>query len=152
MSDRPPPDRCATERSAGRRRSTPLEILEIFRRLDPDVAIKDVCAFLYVCENEGISVGELAFLLGTSRSTATRTVAYLSEAQGKRPALLDLRAWPQDWRVKIVRLTDQGRALRDRVNGVVAEARPAAPPDEERPDPVGVVAAALPPAVPPACH
>ncbi|HYE50803.1 MAG TPA: hypothetical protein VEB20_14505 [Azospirillaceae bacterium] len=125
-----------------RRRSSPLEILETFRRIDPEVALKDVCAFLYVCENEGISVGELAYLLGTSRSTTTRTVAYLAEGVAGGPPLVDLRPWPQDWRVKIVRLTAEGRALRDRINGVVAEARPVAPAPEEEDGPL--------PAAPPA--
>ncbi|QJE72453.1 hypothetical protein HHL28_04485 [Aerophototrophica crusticola] len=60
-----------------RQRSTPLEVLELFREWDPDVSLKAACAFLYVAENEGISISELAFLLRTSLSTATRVVAAL---------------------------------------------------------------------------
>lgn len=108
-----------------RRRSTPLEVIEMFRTWHPDVSIKTACAFLYVAENEGISISELAYLLKTSLSTATRIVAALAEP-GK--ALLEVRPWPDDGRVRTVHLSGTGRDFMDRVNDTVVDARPIEPP------------------------
>ncbi len=108
-----------------RQRSTPLEVLELFREWDPDVSLKAACAFLYVAENEGISISELAFLLRTSLSTATRVVAALG---GPGSGLVEVRPWPSDGRVRTVHLSPFGRQMRDRLNGSVQDARPVEPP------------------------
>ncbi|MFM2041970.1 MAG: hypothetical protein RLY86_546 [Pseudomonadota bacterium] len=114
-----------TAATTKRRKNTPLEVIELFRDWYPDASLKSACAFLYVAENEGISMSELAFLLKTSLSTATRIAAALS---GGRNGLLEVRPWPGDGRVRTVHLSPRGRTLMDLVNAEVVDARPIAPP------------------------
>ena len=47
-----------------RRRDTVLAGLEEFRRIDPGITVTGIVTFLYVCENEGISMTELASVAG----------------------------------------------------------------------------------------
>jgi len=106
-------------------RSTPLEVLELFRTWDPEVSLKAACAFLYVAENEGLSISELAYLLRTSASTATRVVAQLASPSPEEPEpLLEVRPWPGDGRVRTVHLGARGRELLEQVNSSIREAQP----------------------------
>lgn len=112
-----------------RRRNSCLQALEEFRTLSDSVTLKHVVAFLYVCENEGINLRELAQVGGFTDSTASRTARALASpgAAGALPpalGLMDLRIDLRDDRSRTLHLTETGRRLRDRIDGVIAEARP----------------------------
>ncbi len=116
---RPPP----------RRRNSCLQALEEIRTLSQAATLKDVVAFLYVCENEGINLRELAQVCGFTDSTASRTARSLAPhgaAGALTPALglIELRTDPRDDRSRTLHLTDLGRGLRDRIDRLIAEARP----------------------------
>jgi DNA-binding MarR family transcriptional regulator len=104
-------------------------VLEEVRGLSPAATLKDVVAFLYVCENEGINLRELAQVCGFTDSTASRTAASLAAAGalGALPpalGLIELRRDSRDDRSRTLHLTDAGRRLLDRVERLIAEAHP----------------------------
>ena len=116
-------------RSPPRRRNSCLQALEEVRALSTAATLKDVVAFLYVCENEGINLRELAQVCGFTHSTASRTARSLApsgSAGALPPALgwIELRTDPRDDRGRTLHLTSDGRRLRDRIDQLIAEARP----------------------------
>ena len=98
-------------------RSLPLDLMEELRRLDPDMSLKEAAALLYVAENEGISLGELRWVMRVSQCTVSRVVARLSQGLGGRPGLelLEVAPWPGDARVRCVQLTARARQMLARV-------------------------------------
>lgn len=112
--------------SGTRRRNTVLEVLEVFRSLDGTGRISTVLAFLYVCENEGLSVSELALACGFNKATASRSIRSLASkgTRGALPPALGLVSLTQEGRIRSLRLTPQGQALRDRIDAVIARAVP----------------------------
>ena len=112
---------------APRRRDTVLAALEAFRGLHAQVCVTQIVAFLYICENEGINLKELAFVCGATDATASRTARGLShpDAPGSlSPALglVELRENPEDGRGRLLYLTDKGRAMRERIDQLIAQA------------------------------
>ena len=65
-----------TER-AERRRNSLLACLVALRRLAPDITVSEMLALLYVAENGGIRVTELAELMDTTKATASRAARAL---------------------------------------------------------------------------
>ena len=107
-----------------RRRDCILEALLAFRELNDRVSFSEVVAFLYTCENEGLSVQELAFVAGMSQSTASRTLRSLGPADSPWSAppalgLIEPYLHPTDGRSHLLHLTDEGRRLRDRLDGII---------------------------------
>lgn len=110
---------------APRRRNACLAVLEKLRRTCGEMSVSETVAFLYVCENEGINIRELAQLAGLSASSASRTARRLA-SPGARFALapsfglVELRLQPGDGRGRILYLTALGRALRDELDQIIA--------------------------------
>ena len=111
-----------------RRRNALLQALEHFRALDPSLVITDLLVFLYVCENEGLNVKELAQVSRLTEATASRRARALGEpgAQGAMaPAVGLLEAFQgEDGRARLIYLTDKGRRMRDQLEQVIATADP----------------------------
>ena len=100
-----------------------LEALETFRLWRPSAGLTDFLSFLYVCENEGATVKELAYLGRTSAATMSRSIKYLAESpECDVPAeclcLLRLCSHPDDGRLRTVFLTDEGRQLRREIEAL----------------------------------
>ena len=116
-------------RPPARKRNSCLQALEEVRGLSQAATLKDVVAFLYICENEGINLRELAQVCGFTDSTASRTARSLAprgSAGALPPALglIELRPDPRDDRGRTLHLTEAGRRLRERIDRLIAEARP----------------------------
>jgi DNA-binding MarR family transcriptional regulator len=111
-----------------RRRSACLAALERMRTWRKDVPLNDVVAFLYVCENEGVTLRELAALTRLDQSTASRTIARLANpgdlAGGAPPPLVHARARDDDGRALALFLSDTGRSLRSDIDAIIARANP----------------------------
>jgi DNA-binding MarR family transcriptional regulator len=112
-----------------RQRDSLLEALLIFRALDPRVSVSEIIAFLYTCENEGLSVQELAYITGMSQSAASRNLRALgreSSPWAKPPALglVDPFLRASDGRSHVLHLSEEGRRLRERLDGVIRRAVP----------------------------
>ncbi|MDO1559450.1 MarR family transcriptional regulator [Brevundimonas sp. 2R-24] len=103
-----------------RRRSTCLQALEAFRRAAPRGGLTELLAFLYVCENEGVNVRELAQLCAIPPLAASRAARALSAPGGG--GLIELRRNPSDYRSRTLHLTEPGRALREQVDEAVIDA------------------------------
>ncbi len=108
-----------------RRRDTVLAAVETFRALDMGINVSNILVFLYVAENEGISVTELATISGLNKPTASRSVRALTQ-RGSRCALapylglVELCAQGPARNSKTIRLTRQGRDLCARIDRLIA--------------------------------
>jgi DNA-binding MarR family transcriptional regulator len=112
-----------------RPRNTLLASLHLFKTLDPRVSVNEIMAFLHVCENEGLTVQELADAGRLTQSTASRSLRALGPADSEwslQPALGLVRAYlhPNDGRSHVVQLTERGLDLRERLDGLIRGAEP----------------------------
>lgn len=112
-----------------RHRNAVLESLELFREQSPNIWVSNMLAFLYVCENEGINVKELAQVCRFNEATASRSIRSLAEKDtpGALPpalGLIELVQNPQDGRGRLLRLTEKGRRLRDELDGIIRAGHP----------------------------
>jgi DNA-binding MarR family transcriptional regulator len=115
-----------------RRRDSILAALELFRKLTPDLWINNVLTFLYVCENEGLNIKELAQLARLSEPTASRSIRSFATPEtpgAMKPCLglVELVENPEDGRGRLIYLTAAGRALALEIEAVISEARPIFP-------------------------
>src|SRR3569832_223679 len=121
--------------AARRERNTLLAALELFRATGAPRVFHTLLLFLYVCENEGLTVSELAFVAGMHVTTTARLVKALAGEgsaaadseegdAGLQAPLFAVRPSPDDHRLRFVQLTPEGRALRDRMSGLIVAARP----------------------------
>ncbi len=65
--------------SSPRRRNTLLGALTRIKKLDQNVSVTQVQAFLYIPENPGINIGDVAEACGIHSSSASRIVNSLKE-------------------------------------------------------------------------
>ena len=122
-----------TEAPAARReRDTLLAALELFRGVEVPRSLTTLILFLYVCENEGLNVSELALAGGIQVAGAARLVKTLAGLVPEEPmpadaVLFELKSTPADKRLRFVHLSPRGRALRDQLDGLIARAVPISP-------------------------
>ena len=86
-------------------------------------------AFLYICENQGLNVSELADLCRTTCATASRTAHALARSQkradgGTTPPLVDIRPNPKNPKGRVIFLTPAGSRLCDELDALIADATP----------------------------
>ena len=88
--------------------------VEAMRAACPRFTLRQAILFLYVCENEGLSLHELAFVSRVGDATTSRGVKMMSSDDPELiPApLLSVRQHPDDKRVVLIFLTEQGEALK----------------------------------------
>jgi DNA-binding MarR family transcriptional regulator len=112
-----------------RRRNSCLAAIEHMRRQHGDVRLTDAITFLYVCENEGINVRELAQLAGLTPSSASRTARRLAAREAPRAlapwlGLIELDQQATDARGRSLTLTSKGRQLRHEIDSLIKMAIP----------------------------
>ena len=108
-----------------RRRDTILQALENFRDLHPGLTLTHLVVLLYVAENEGVTLSELASVCRMSLATASRAARALTapEEQDSLPPhtpLLHVRPNPANSNGRVVRLSTQGRALIAELDALIA--------------------------------
>ncbi len=116
-----------------RRRDSLLEALETFRSVHPAISTIHVLAFLYICENEGLNVSELADLCQTTCATASRTAHALGRSQkgsngAVTPPLVEIRPNPRNPKGRVIFLTPAGARICDQLDGLIASRVPIRPP------------------------
>lgn len=110
-----------------RRRNSVLAALERMRAGEAQVNLTQVLAFFYICENEGLSVSELAMLLRTTTATASRTVASLGQGDpAVRLGLVVSAVNEKHAQGRLLTLTAEGRRLREEIDRLIGEAAPIA--------------------------
>jgi DNA-binding MarR family transcriptional regulator len=103
--------------------------MEVFRDEDLPRSLTGLTLFLYVCENEGLTVSELAHVSRSGVAMTARVAKMLAGEVADAPVppdrmIFEFRHAPEDKRLKFVHLTPRGRALRDRIEDIIAEAHP----------------------------
>lgn len=109
---------------ASRRRNAVLETMERLRALGDGMTLNAMLVFMYVAENEGINVSELAQICRTTEATASRSARALAAPDSPAalpPALglIELRQDPFDGRGRLLFLTAGGRRLRDSIDDAI---------------------------------
>jgi hypothetical protein len=109
-----------------RARNSVLEALEYFRDMHPGISIGNMIAFLYACENEGLTILDLAHVSGFYLATASRAIRAFSEpdAEGAMPPALGLIELTSSPRGKVIQLTAAGRRVRAHLDSIIADAAP----------------------------
>jgi DNA-binding MarR family transcriptional regulator len=112
-----------------RRRDAVLATLEAFRRIYPPISLTSVRAFLYVAENPGINVSELALACGLTDAGASRVARGLAGRGVERPlppslGLLDCVTSLDDPRERVLRPSAHGQALIERIELLIAAHTP----------------------------
>ena len=112
-----------------RHRDSLLEAALLFGALEPVATLRQFVVFLYICENEGLNVQELSQVAGLPQTTASRVARSLGPpesewADGARLGLVDAFLNPADSRSHVLRLTAEGRQLRDELDRLIGRATP----------------------------
>jgi DNA-binding MarR family transcriptional regulator len=115
-------------RRVPRHRNSVLASLEIFRSANGPRSFASLILFLYACENEGLTVSELAELADMPVASASRLIrslagSLLERERGADPPLFRLGG-AGDRRLKTIWLTEDGRAMCDALEALIAAARP----------------------------
>lgn len=112
-----------------RRRNSLLACVALLRKLAPSITVSEMLAFLYVAENGGIRVKELAALMMTTQATASRAARALVSA-GDPGALPPSRGWlvmSSNERENISRhlyLTPLGAEVTGQLDAMIGRAQP----------------------------
>ncbi|MFC5345053.1 MarR family transcriptional regulator [Brevundimonas staleyi] len=115
--------------TGGRRRNTLLAGLVLLKKLAPDITQSEMLAFLYVAENPGVRVKELAALMETTEATASRASRALLDAgdPGSRPPGRGWLIMASNEREGVSRhlyLSAAGIELVGRLDALIESARP----------------------------
>jgi DNA-binding MarR family transcriptional regulator len=115
-----------------RRRDAVLAALEAFRHIHPTISLTSVRAFLYVAENPGINVSELAVACDLTDAGASRVARALAGRDIERPlppflGLLDCVTGAADPRERLLWLSAKGQALVARIEQLIAAQTPIGP-------------------------
>ena len=110
-----------------RPRDSLLEALLALKALDPRISVNEVVAFLYTCENPGLSVQELAYVAELTQSTASRSLRALGPPDSdwsQLPALGLVEPFlnPSDGRSHVIHLSPRGREVRERLDAIIRRA------------------------------
>ncbi|WP_332767209.1 hypothetical protein [Phenylobacterium sp.] len=114
-----------------RPRDSLLEALSLFKALNPTITVNEIVSFLYTCENEGLSVQELAYVSRMTEPTASRSVRSFGPpgsewARAPACGLVEAFLNPNDGRGRVLHLTADGRAVRERLDAIIGQAIPIA--------------------------
>lgn len=114
-----------------RSRDSLLEALILFRGLNSTITVNEIITFLYTCENEGLSVQELAYAAQMTEPTASRSIRSFGPegSEWARPpacGLVEAFLNPQDARSRVLHLTAEGHETRRRLDSIISEAVPIA--------------------------
>ena len=104
-----------------RRRNVVLDTMERLRAYGDGMTFNAMLVFMYVAENEGINVSELAQICRLTEATASRSARALAspDSPGAMPpslGLIELRQDPYDGRGRLLYLTALGRKLREKID------------------------------------
>ena len=115
-----------------RRRDTILSAIEAFREESLPRSLTGLMLFLYICENEGVTVSELAHVARVHVAMAARIVKTMAGEAHETPlaperVIFELRSSPQDTRLKLIHLSERGRQIRARLEDLIKDAVPINP-------------------------
>lgn len=105
---------------------TAIRVLEEFRKVDPDITLPSMLAFLYYVESDGQGGNQYAMEQRLDMSTATASRATSHWLDYKRPKVpgLDMLTSvpdPQDRRYRLINVNQRGAIFAERVKLAVME-------------------------------
>jgi DNA-binding MarR family transcriptional regulator len=114
-----------------RRRNTVLAALELMRGAAPRLTVTELTVLLYVAENPGINIAELAMIARLNMATASRSARSLAQqgapgALAPYAGLVELMDNPRDGRGRLLRLSPAGLSLCAELDGLIEKADPIA--------------------------
>lgn len=103
---------------------TAIRVLEEFKRVDPDITLPSMLAFLYYVETDGQAGNQNAMELRLDMSTATASRATSHWFKWKRPRhagqdMVDSIPDPEDRRYKMITLNRRGLEFAKRIEEAV---------------------------------
>ena len=112
-----------------RRRDTILAAIEAFREESLPRSLTALTLFLYICENEGLTVSELAHVARVHVAMAARIVKTMAGEAHETPlaperVIFELRTSAEDKRLKLIHLSPRGLQIRERLEQLIADAVP----------------------------
>ena len=102
--------------------SQTLQVLEVFRDIDPTMQLGAAVGFVHVALEEGISVSEMAHRVGVELSSGSRYQQYFGKVDRARKPGKDLMSDPVDpneRRRKMLRLTPKGQRIVSKLETVL---------------------------------
>lgn len=113
--------------AATRRRNAGLDIMERLRAQGEGMTFNAMLVFMYVAENEGVNVTDLARMCRMTEATASRSARALASpgTQAALPpsfGLLELRQDPYDGRGRMLYLTTAGKRLAGEIDTTIRSA------------------------------
>ncbi len=99
-----------------------LQVIEEFRKIDPEMPIQQVATFLFIVLHEGCTMKAVADSLCMSQGSSSRNVAALSDWHRlKRPGagLVKSEADPYEMRRKIITLLPKGKRVVETVKSIM---------------------------------
>jgi DNA-binding MarR family transcriptional regulator len=114
---------------ATRRRDTVLHAIDLFRRQAPGLTLTHLVVFLYAAENQGITLSELAQLIGMNLPTTSRAAralmrSGLPNALPPNLDLLEVRTNPDNTSGRIVILSPKGQQMVEKLDRAIQAAIP----------------------------
>lgn len=99
-----------------------MKLVEVFRELNPKMALQAMTTFLYVAQNDGTgTMKELAELMDVSQGSATRNVQIFLKKNRHGEAgfdMLDYREDPEHRSRKLLFLTPKGKDFARKLNNL----------------------------------
>ena len=110
---------------ATRSRRVLVEALALFRSLNPTITVNEIATFLHACDNEGLTIQELADMARMTEPTASRSIRSFGPpgsewARAPACGLVEAFLNPNDGRSRVVHLTAAGRAIREQLDEIIA--------------------------------
>ena len=104
-----------------------IKVLDEFKKLDPEMQVPTMLAFLYPCANDSskpMTIKQIAQMAGMQQSSASRNVmAHTEINRAKKKGHDTLRTYENPmYRIeKNVELTQKGELLRDKIISILTE-------------------------------
>lgn len=98
-----------------------VRFIEEFRKLDAEMPLQAIAAFLTIAQDEGVTMREIGEKVGISQASCSRNVAALSEHHRPNKRGHDLviaKKDPLEKRRKIIFLTPKGRLLAKAISAI----------------------------------
>ena len=110
-----------TQNPAGANTDTLLELLHLFRSIDPEFPLQYMICLVEISREEGLSLTTLAERAGLSLSTISRIVGALSDYRqnGQPFGLVEIKISATERRRKELALTPKGRAILNRAVKII---------------------------------
>ncbi len=99
-----------------------LQVIEVFRTIDPEMPIQQASAFLYIALHEGGNMKAITEHMGMALHSTSRNVAALSiEHRLKRPGygLVEKNPDPYESRRMIITLLPKGRRVAEALSNIM---------------------------------